>query len=73
MALRASDVIIERNLKIIKDNMTLLDDFVEKYNDLFEWVRPNAGAIAFMKFKGPMNSDQLGMELAKAGISIKPA
>ena len=47
--------------------------FVEKYSNFFEWVRPNAGAIAFMKFKGPMNSDELGEILAKSGISIKPA
>ena len=36
-------------------------------------VRPNAGAIAFVKFKGPLSSDELGDELAKSGISIKPA
>ncbi|MBT5187875.1 MAG: pyridoxal phosphate-dependent aminotransferase [Kordiimonadaceae bacterium] len=73
MALRASDIIIEKNIKIIKHNVALLDDFVEKYSNFFEWVRPNAGAIAFMKFKGPMNSDELGEILAKSGISIKPA
>lgn len=73
MMLRASDIILEKNLNIIRHNKALLDQFVEDYSDLFEWVRPNAGAIAFMKFKGPLNSDELGMELAKAGISIKPA
>lgn len=73
MTLRASDVILDKNLKIIRHNMGLLDNFIEKYSDFFEWVRPNAGAIAFMKFKGPLNSDQLGEKLAKSGISIKPA
>lgn len=43
------------------------------YSDLFEWVRPKAGAIAFIKFKGPMSSEQLGAQLAEAGIGIKPA
>ena len=73
MTLRASDQILERNLKIIKYNITLLDQFIEKYSDLFEWVRPNAGAICYVKFKGPLSSDELGTELAKAGISIKPS
>ena len=73
MALRASDLILKKNIKIIKHNKALLDDFVEKYNDLFEWIRPNAAAIAYMKFKGPLTSEQLGAKLAGAGISIKPA
>lgn len=49
------------------------DDFMETYADLFEWVRPQAGAIAFIKFKGPMSSEEFGAQLAKAGIGIKPA
>lgn len=73
MALRASDEILEKNLKIIRHNLTLLDDFFQTYDDLFEWVRPCAGAIGFVKFKGPLSSDALGMQLAQAGISIKPA
>lgn len=73
MVLRASDEILEKNLKIIRHNIALLDQFVDKYSDLFEWVRPNAGAICYMKFKGPLSSDELGTLLAEAGISIKPA
>jgi aspartate/methionine/tyrosine aminotransferase len=73
MALRASDKILEKNLKIIRHNIELLDQFMEKYSDLFEWVRPNAGAVAYVKFNGPLASDELGELLAKSGISIKPA
>jgi hypothetical protein len=40
---------------------------------LFEWVRPKAGAVAFIKFKGPLTSEQLGEALAAEGVSIKPA
>ena len=29
-------------------NVKLLDDFVTRNADLFEWVRPKAGAIAFI-------------------------
>ena len=43
------------------------------YADLFSWVRPNAGAICFLRFKGPMTTTELGDVLAGAGISIKPA
>lgn len=73
MVLRSSEKILDRNLAIIQHNLKLIDAFIENYSDLFEWVRPNAGAIGFIKFKGPLNSNELGVELAKASISIKPA
>ena len=60
-------------MSIIHHNLSLLDQFFADYADLFEWVRPNAGAIAFVKFKGPLTSDELGIQLAESGISIKPA
>ncbi|KAH8056282.1 transferase [Aureococcus anophagefferens] len=64
--------ILEKNLAIIRENVALVDAFVAKYADHFEWVRP-AGAIGFVKFKGPLTSTELGDELACAGISVKPA
>lgn len=73
MTLRASDKILEKNLNIIRHNIELLEQFLEKYRDLFEWVRPNAGAVAYVKFKGPLTSAELGEQLAESGISIKPA
>ena len=72
MTLRASDKILEKNLNIIRHNLGLLDVFFQDYEDLFSWVRPRAGAIGFVKFKGPFTSEELGAELAGAGISIKP-
>jgi aspartate/methionine/tyrosine aminotransferase len=73
MVLRASDQVLSRNLRIIHRNLALLDEFFEAHPDLFEWVRPKAGAIAFVRFKGPLTSRELGAQLALAGISIKPA
>ncbi len=73
MTLRASDVILEKNLQIIRHNLSLLDTFMAEHGDLFHWVRPKAGAIGFIRFKGPLSSNELGAELAKAGIGIKPA
>ena len=73
MTLRASDTILERNLQIIKKNMELLREFMSTNSDLFEWIEPKAGAVAFVRFKGPLSTTELGEEMAKAGISIKPA
>ena len=73
MVLRSSDQILQKNMAIIRRNFGLLDAFIRRYADLFEWVRPSAGAIAFIKFKGPLSSSELGEQLAQAGIGIKPA
>lgn len=73
MTLRASDAILAKNLAIIRRNLSLLDSFMERFRDLFEWSRPKAGAIAFIHFKGPLSSEELGQRLAEAGVSIKPA
>ena len=73
MVLRASDAILAKNMGIIRHNVQLLTEFIGRHSDLFEWVRPSAGAIAFVRFKGPLSSTALGDELATAGIGIKPA
>jgi aspartate/methionine/tyrosine aminotransferase len=73
MTLRAHDIIIKKNIEIIQKNLQLLDQFMDRFEDLFEWVRPTASTVGFVKFKGPLSSEQLGEQLAKVGISIKPA
>ena len=73
MTLRGHDQILKKNIQIIKQNLLLLDQFMEKYADLFEWVRPVASTVGFVKFKGPLSSEVLGEKLAEANISIKPA
>merc|ERR1712151_52489 len=37
MVLRASDRILAKNLAIIRHNFALLEAFIAKYGDLFEW------------------------------------
>jgi len=72
MTLRASDIILNKNLEIARNNLLLLDQFMASYTDLFEWVRPTASTVAFVRFKGPFSSAELGDQLARDGISIKP-
>lgn len=72
MTLRSSDIILKKNVEIIRTNLQLLDIFMDTYQDYFEWVRPTASPVAFVRFKGPLSSNELGEELAKEGISIKP-
>ena len=74
MVLRASDPILQDRLSVIRSNKARLQHVIEVlYPDFFEWQRPNAGAIAFVRFKGPLTTLELGRLLADRGISIKPA
>ncbi len=47
IALRHTGVIVERNLRIIRDNLDRLDAFFGSHADKFGWYRPKAGSMAF--------------------------
>ena len=72
MVIRASDKIIERNMTIIRENLILLDEFFAEYQDLFEWIKPQAGGTGFVNFKGSLTADELGAELLEQGILVFP-
>ncbi len=74
MGLRAKDVLINRSLTIIKDNLVILDNFFNTYQHLFSWHRPNAGPIGFAR----LLHNQLITEFArdvvdKQGVMILPS
>mmetsp|Transcript_10161 Transcript_10161/g.15783 ORF Transcript_10161/g.15783 Transcript_10161/m.15783 type:complete len:401 (+) Transcript_10161:207-1409(+) len=71
MVLGVSDVILKERREIVLRNKAQLMSFVEKYSEFFSVNEPNAGAIAFVKFK-LFPSHLLGEQLASNGISIKP-
>ena len=45
--------------EVLKPLFKLLDEFFSKYNNLFEWVKPKAGAITFPKIKFNKNIEEL--------------
>ena len=51
IALRNRERITRRNLSIIKTNIDLLETFFDKYKEIFNWVKPIAGPIAFPRLK----------------------
>ena len=73
MVLRARDVLLERNLGIIRRNLEVVERFLGENGDLFSYVKPTAGCVLFVEFKGPLTSTALGDALANEGISIKPS
>jgi aspartate/methionine/tyrosine aminotransferase len=51
LALRHRQVLAQRNLEIVRRNLPLLDAFFRQRPNLFEWVKPNASTIGFVRFK----------------------
>jgi aspartate/methionine/tyrosine aminotransferase len=72
MAIRSKDVIIDKNMNIIKQNLDLLDAYFDANQSLFEWVRPKAGGTGFVKFKGPISANELAEKLLQQDILVFP-
>jgi aspartate/methionine/tyrosine aminotransferase len=47
VALRARTQVVARSLRIIRDNLPVLDAFVQRHADRIAWVPPRAGSVAF--------------------------
>jgi aspartate/methionine/tyrosine aminotransferase len=47
LAMRHCDRLISASRELVLANLPLVDSFLERHRDLFEWVRPSAGPIGF--------------------------
>jgi aspartate/methionine/tyrosine aminotransferase len=73
VALRHRDVVLKRNLEIVRKNLGLLDSFFKKRSDLFDWVRPNAATIGFARFKPDRNVREFCDDVvSKSGVMLLP-
>ncbi len=73
IALKNREKIVERNLKIVRANLEVLNRFFDKRRDLFNWVAPKAGPIAFPSLKGDRDVDAFCRDLATtSGVLLLP-
>jgi aspartate/methionine/tyrosine aminotransferase len=73
VGLRNRDKLLDRNLAIIKGNIQILDDFFEKYSDLFSWYRPFAGPISLVKINFRKDDYELGQQaIDKKSVMLLP-
>lgn len=63
-ALENYDLIMERNLKIIRDNLKILDEWVEK-EEKITYFKPRAGTTAILKYDADMSSEDFCIGLFK--------
>jgi aspartate/methionine/tyrosine aminotransferase len=73
IALRHRRVLLDRNLEIVRSNLQLLDDFFERRDDMFAWVRPSAGPIGFPRLAADVDAEALCASLVQAaGVLLLP-
>lgn len=73
IALRARETILTRNREIVLHNLRLLDRFFADWADIFSWVRPRAGSIAFPRLLTDLPVEQFAAELVEQeGVLVLP-
>lgn len=73
IALTHKDAILQRNNRIIDDNLHLLERFFKKYADIFEWVIPTGGCVGFVHYKNSQSVDLLCQQLQlHKGVLLLP-
>jgi aspartate/methionine/tyrosine aminotransferase len=72
LALRHTEQIVARNLRIIRDNLDRLDLFFRAHAKLFTWHRPKAGTIAFPTLLQGAVEEFCADLLEKKGVLLLP-
>ncbi len=74
IALRARDVILERNRQIIRDNLPVFGAFFAEFADLFSWQQPQGGCVAFPRYLGSDGVEAMCRDLVEEeGVLLLPA
>ncbi|MHA2366211.1 MAG: aminotransferase class I/II-fold pyridoxal phosphate-dependent enzyme [Candidatus Hodarchaeales archaeon] len=55
--------VFNRNRKLLNQNLGSLTNWIEKQNDLFSFIPPQAGGMVFLKYNLPINSTLLTTRL----------
>lgn len=50
------DEVLERTRAIIGENLPILENWLARYEDVFDYARPDAGAIATLRYRLPIGS-----------------
>ena len=73
LALRHREVLVQRNREIVLRNLPLLDAFFRQHSSLFEWVKPDASPIGFVRYKGQPDVLSFCEDVVKnAGVLLLP-
>jgi aspartate/methionine/tyrosine aminotransferase len=74
IALRNKEQILNRNLRIIKSNLVILEAFINRHSTIFKWNKPKAGPITFPELMIQQDLDKFCKDLVdKKGLMLLPS
>ncbi len=73
LALRHSEMLIERVRRLTAANLDRLDEFFTRRHSLFEWSRPRAGTTAFPRYLGGSSEAFCTRLVERAGVLLLPS
>lgn len=74
IALNHRDKILEKNRKIVRTNVKLLDAFFADYKHLFDWKEPDGGCVTFIRYKGADGVENFTKRLVEeSGVLFLPS
>jgi aspartate/methionine/tyrosine aminotransferase len=74
IALKARDVILEKNRKIVRDNLAALNVFFADYRKFFDWREPDGGCVGFIRYKGAEGVEEFTRRLVEeTGVLFLPS
>lgn len=59
IAMRNAPDLLQRNHKIVLENLNIAEGFFKKNRDLFQWIQPNGGATAFPRLLPPFDVTEM--------------
>jgi len=66
--------ILARNCAVVDENLPRWDAFFERYDDLFEWSRPDGSCMGFPRWTGPGDVETFTRNLVEhAGVFLLPS
>jgi aspartate/methionine/tyrosine aminotransferase len=72
VAMRNRQILVARSLDIIKNNLNIMDEFFSRHTDLFSWVRPRAGSMAFPQYLAGDVESFCDKVVREAGVLLLP-
>ncbi len=73
IALRAKQIIVARNLEIVRANVKVAETFFAAHSDHLQWIKPLAGSIAFPRWVAARPVEDFCQEaLDQQGVMIVP-
>jgi aspartate/methionine/tyrosine aminotransferase len=74
IALKSRETILERNRKLVRGNIAVLNAFFADYRHLFDWREPDGGCVGFIRYKGAEGVEEFTRRLVEeSGVLFLPS